>query len=216
VTGASEGIGEAFAKHLDKRQTHNIVLVARTKAKLEKVASTFKYVQSKILVEDLSTPGSAEKVFEKTKVSSEGDYHFVHISQDLRVSLLINNAGIAPGGNHEELDFATIQRVSWFPREGKGHPVLTKLSSTNPISSYITYPQTIALNITVLTELMSLFLPFIKKEHEKLREKRKSSKFALSGIINVSSMSAFMPIPSMALYAATKVRHGWRKWWLLY
>jgi short-subunit dehydrogenase len=70
VTGASEGIGEVFAQHLDKRETHNVVLVARTKAKLEKVASKLANVKSLILVEDLSAPGAAERVLEKTKVSS--------------------------------------------------------------------------------------------------------------------------------------------------
>ncbi|UZJ51348.1 hypothetical protein CBS101457_000668 [Exobasidium rhododendri] len=159
VTGASEGIGEVFAQHLDQRQTHNVILVARTKAKLDKVAAGLVNVKSLVLVEDLSAPGSAERIVERTK--------------DLRVSLLINNAGMAPGGNHEEIDFATIQR-------------------------------TIALNITVLTELMSLYLPIIKAEHEKLREQSKGTKYGLSGIINVSSMSAFTPIPSMALYSATK------------
>lgn len=65
--------------------------------------------------------------------------------------------------------------------------------------------QTIALNVTVLTELTTLFLPRLRDEQEKLRSQRKASKYELSGIINLSSMSAFMPIPSMALYAATKV-----------
>jgi len=70
---------------------------------------------------------------------------------------------------------------------------------------FYTFSQTIALNITVLTELMTLYLPILKKQNEALREEKKASKYGLTGIINVSSMSAFMPIPSMALYAATKV-----------
>lgn len=68
LTGASEGIGEGFAIQLDQRQTHNIVLIARTEEKLKKVASQLKNVQYKILVEDLSSAGAAERIVEKTKV----------------------------------------------------------------------------------------------------------------------------------------------------
>lgn len=70
VTGASEGIGEGFAIHLDKRGSHNVILVARTKAKLEKVASRFQNVESKLIVADLSASGAAQKLFDETKVSN--------------------------------------------------------------------------------------------------------------------------------------------------
>lgn len=50
-----------------------------------------------------------------------------------------------------------------------------------------------ALNMTTPTELMHLLLPQIKEVRESLREKQKESKYALTGIINVSSMSAFFP-----------------------
>ena len=71
--------------------------------------------------------------------------------------------------------------------------------------SHVSYLQTMALNMTTPTELLSLFLPLIKREHVRLSDERRASKYGLSGIINVSSLGAFMPIPSMALYAATKV-----------
>lgn len=71
--------------------------------------------------------------------------------------------------------------------------------------THVSYLQTMALNMTTPTELLSLFLPLIKREHVRLSEERRASNYGLSGIINVSSLSAFMPIPSMALYAATKV-----------
>lgn len=160
ITGASEGIGVGFAECLDKRQTHNIVLVARTKAKLEGVAKKLQNVETRILVQDLSAAGAAETILEKTK--------------DLDVSLLINNAGMAPGGNHEEVAFSVVQR-------------------------------TMALNMTTPTELMSLIIPDLRKARESLKDQQKKSKYGLSGIINLGSMSAFFPIPSMALYAATKV-----------
>lgn len=160
VTGASEGIGVGFAECINERKTHNIILVARTKAKLESVAKKLTNVETKILVEDLSQSGAAERILDQTK--------------DLKVSLLINNAGMAPGGNHEELALNTVQK-------------------------------TMALNMTTPAELMSLIIPSLKEVRESLRDEQKKTKYGLSGIINVGSMSAFFPIPSMALYAATKV-----------
>lgn len=62
----------------------------------------------------------------------------------------------------------------------------------------------ISINIVALAELFHFFLPRVKKEHQKFIEQQKHSKFALSGIVNLGSMSSFMPIPSMALYAASK------------
>jgi short-subunit dehydrogenase len=159
ITGASEGIGVGFAECIDKRQTHNIVLVARTKAKLEAVAKKLTHVETRIIVEDLSKAGAAETILEKTK--------------DLKVALLINNAGMAPGGNHEEVALETVQK-------------------------------TMALNMTTPAELMSLIIPELKEVRESLKEQQAKSKYGLSGIINIGSMSAFFPIPSMALYAATK------------
>ncbi|SPO46153.1 related to short-chain dehydrogenase/reductase [Moesziomyces antarcticus] len=62
----------------------------------------------------------------------------------------------------------------------------------------------VAINIVALTELFHIFLQRIKLQHKKLGEQQKQSNHALAGIINISSMSGFMPIPSMALYAASK------------
>jgi short-subunit dehydrogenase len=49
----------------------------------------------------------------------------------------------------------------------------------------------IQLNITVLTELTGLFLPEMKQRGK-------------GGIINVSSIAGFQPLPYMSVYAATK------------
>lgn len=62
----------------------------------------------------------------------------------------------------------------------------------------------VSINIVALTELFHIFLQRIKKQHQKLREQQNTSKHVLAGIANISSTSAFMPIPSMALYAASK------------
>ena len=49
----------------------------------------------------------------------------------------------------------------------------------------------IQLNITVLTELTGLFLPVMKQRGD-------------GGIINISSIAGFQPLPYMSVYAATK------------
>jgi uncharacterized protein len=83
VTGASMGIGEAFARELDARGA-TLVLVARGKDKLEALASRLQRAQ--VLAEDLSRPGAAQRVFEE--VTRRG----------LDVDVLINNAGFGVHG----------------------------------------------------------------------------------------------------------------------
>lgn len=62
-----------------------------------------------------------------------------------------------------------------------------------------------SVNMVTFTELFYLFLPRVKQQHKRLSEEQKTSKSSLSGIINLSSTAATMPIPSMAAYAASKV-----------
>lgn len=84
ITGASSGIGEAFARELASKKV-NLVLVARRKERLEKLASELSKAYG-ISVDtyalDLSAAGSAEKLF--TRATSNGR----------SIDLLINNAGV--------------------------------------------------------------------------------------------------------------------------
>jgi uncharacterized protein len=94
ITGASSGIGAAFAKELASRQT-NLVLVARSADKLEHLASELQdkwQVQTDVIVQDLTLSGAAKSIFEA--VSQKG----------LRVDLLINNAGFGDYGAFSERD----------------------------------------------------------------------------------------------------------------
>lgn len=83
ITGASSGIGEAFARRL-AAQGFDLVLVARRRELLERLALELssKYsVRVETIAVDLSSPGGCGAVL---------DYL---MTRDLEISLLVNNAG---------------------------------------------------------------------------------------------------------------------------
>ncbi|WP_258297960.1 SDR family NAD(P)-dependent oxidoreductase [Paenibacillus peoriae] len=93
VTGASSGIGEAYAKDLAARGSH-VIVVARSKDKLEVLAKDLKAaygVNTYALVSDLSKPGAAGELAEQVK------------GLGLKVNILINNAGFGTHGRFEEI-----------------------------------------------------------------------------------------------------------------
>jgi short-subunit dehydrogenase len=94
VTGASSGIGEAYAKELAARGCH-VVLVARSKEKLEALAGEIKRkhgVQTYALPIDLSKAGAPRHLAEL--IAELG----------LTVDILINNAGFGTHGRFEDID----------------------------------------------------------------------------------------------------------------
>ncbi len=151
ITGASSGIGAAFAKELATRQT-NLILVARSEDKLEKLAQDLQSqdnnLKIEVLVQDLTAPQATQSVF--TTIQEKG----------LAVDLLINNAGFGDYGPFHEGELARQVEM-------------------------------IQLNITALVELTYLFLPPMQKR-------------GTGGIINVSSIAGFQPLPYLSVYAATK------------
>ncbi|XP_014247299.1 very-long-chain 3-oxoacyl-CoA reductase [Cimex lectularius] len=84
VTGGTDGLGKAFAEQLAKKGIH-IVLISRTKSKLEAVASEIesKYnVMTRIIEADFT----------------EGENVYQHIEQELfglEIGVLVNNVGIS-------------------------------------------------------------------------------------------------------------------------
>ena len=93
ITGASAGLGAEFARQLDGKVTH-FILVARRVDKLEALAQTLQTPVT-VIEQDLSQPGSPEQLCQ----SITGHGHSVDV--------LINNAGIAGPNLLEVSDFST-------------------------------------------------------------------------------------------------------------
>jgi uncharacterized protein len=94
ITGASSGIGLELAR-LFAADKFNVVLVARNKARLWELADELQRdhgIQTKVLVQDLSESGAAQKI--------------VTAVADTPISLLVNNAGFGFYGPFAESDLA--------------------------------------------------------------------------------------------------------------
>ncbi|WVF71110.1 long-chain 3-oxoacyl-CoA reductase [Kwoniella sp. CBS 6097] len=86
VTGCTSGIGLEFARQLAKRK-YNVILIGRRKHALDEVAQELESkfgVQTKSVVVDVSTPGSAR---------DEALSQIELLSKDLDLGVLINNVG---------------------------------------------------------------------------------------------------------------------------
>jgi len=92
ITGASGGIGHELAK-VFAAEKFNLVLVARSEARLKKVAEELRAqhgIETKILVKDLSLPNAPQEVFDALR--------------DTPISVLVNNAGFGWWGAFAECD----------------------------------------------------------------------------------------------------------------
>jgi uncharacterized protein len=150
ITGASSGIGEAFAQELAKRGMH-VILVARSEQVLQTLALTLTQqygVCCEVIVSDLSQEKASAHI--KAQLQTRG----------LQVDMLINNAGI---GLYEAFEALDAERDH----------------------------QQVMLNVVAVVDLAHALIPDMVARGE-------------GALINVSSMAAYMPIPYMAVYAASK------------
>ena len=97
VTGASAGIGRAFAQGLARRGL-DVVLVARDKARLESLAAELEAcgVRAEVLAADLGQPSELQRVEERLRSAPT-------------IDLLVNNAGLGSTGSFLDLPIAAAE-----------------------------------------------------------------------------------------------------------
>jgi uncharacterized protein len=94
ITGASSGIGAAFARKLAGRG-RNVLLVARSEDKLIALCNELgrlTSIRAQYLALDLQQPDAAAQLFEETQ------------KRELEIEMLINNAGFGSMGDFAKLD----------------------------------------------------------------------------------------------------------------
>src|ERR1035437_3748932 len=101
ITGSTSGIGYELA-YIQAKQGGNLVLVARSKDKLEQIKKDLenKYkINAYIIVKDLSLKDSAKDVYDGV------------IKNNITVDYLINNAGFGDYGLFSERDWGKFERM---------------------------------------------------------------------------------------------------------
>ena len=101
ITGASSGIGEAFARRL-AAEKHDLVLVARSEKALHELCDEL-MLEHKITAHyvtlDLTEPGADERLFEETE------------KHGFEIDWLINNAGFGSYDDFVKLDLDNEKRM---------------------------------------------------------------------------------------------------------
>lgn len=150
ITGASSGIGAAFARELASKGA-NLILVARRLERLKDLSSVLTQRHGvTVAVVDLDLTADSAVDTLKTKVHDLG----------MEVDLLINNAGFATSGGFETEDLPQALKQ-------------------------------IDLNVKALVSLTHTFILDMLTRNN-------------GAVINVASTAAFQPVPTMAVYGATK------------
>ncbi len=94
ITGASGGIGEAFARRFAEEK-HNLVLVARSEDKLRSICGELETkhgIAAQYIALDLIDPSADKQIFDETE------------KRGVEIDCLINNAGFGSMGDFAELD----------------------------------------------------------------------------------------------------------------
>jgi short-subunit dehydrogenase len=95
ITGASTGIGKAYAQRLSRRG-YALVLVARNRARLEALAAELG--NAEVLVADLTQSADVARVEQK-------------LESDPAINFFLNNAGIATVEPHLQTSVETIEKL---------------------------------------------------------------------------------------------------------
>jgi short-subunit dehydrogenase len=98
ITGASAGIGEAFARALASRGI-SCVLSARRAERLESLAADLETsygVKTRVVEEDLGAPEGAQRVADAVA--------------DLPIAILVNNAGVGYAGRFDKLEIGRLEQ----------------------------------------------------------------------------------------------------------
>jgi len=91
ITGASSGLGVDFAR-LFANDGWDVVLTARSEAKLRELAASLKGVTATVIVADLADPAAPRRIVDELRAKS------------IRVDALVNNAGLGAAGPFAETD----------------------------------------------------------------------------------------------------------------
>jgi uncharacterized protein len=149
ITGASSGIGEAFARRL-AAEGENIFLVARSEGRLASLCAELgpnNKINAQYFALDLTGPGAAERLFDEAE------------RRGLIVETLINNAGFGSMGDfteqdleHElrmiDLNVKTVVELSYRflpPMRKRGRGAIVNVASTasfQPVPYMATYAAT--------------------------------------------------------------------------
>lgn len=105
VTGAGSGIGEATAKRFAEEGAQ-LVLVGRTREKLERVGASLAPEKSLLCIADVSRSDEVEAMVRET------------VRRFGRIDVLVNNAGIAPEGRIDEASMEDWKKVMAIDLDG--------------------------------------------------------------------------------------------------
>jgi short-subunit dehydrogenase len=100
ITGASAGIGAAYADRFARRG-HDVVLVARDQARLDRLATRLRAeygVAADVLPADLTDAGNLHRVESRLR-------------EDAAIGILVNNAGATAAGGLARPDLDALQRL---------------------------------------------------------------------------------------------------------